>query len=84
MLHVQRALAPEDARLLHLLSGPLPDDADHAEALALVRSHPAIDVAKATLQRWADEARSLLGALPDGSARRALESLCDVVVERTG
>ncbi len=84
VLHVQRALAPGDARLLELLSGSLIDDAQHAEALALVRAHPAVDRAKADLQRYADEARALLAPLPDIAAKQALASLCDVVVERTG
>ena len=84
VLHVQRALASEDARLLELLSGALPDDDRHAEALGLVRAHPAMALARADLQRWADEARGLLDPLPDVPAKRALASLCDVVVERTG
>jgi heptaprenyl diphosphate synthase len=72
-----------DRRLQELLSGPLPDDARHAEALRLLREHPALDAARAEAQRWADAARAELAPLPDVPARRALESLCDAVVERT-
>ncbi len=83
-LHVQRSAAPGDARLLALLARPLPDDAEHAEALALVRAHPAIEAAKADLEARADVARALLTPLPEGAAKQALSSLCDIVVERTG
>ena len=83
-LHVLREAAPGDARLLDLLSRPLADDDEHAEALALIRAHPAVERAKSDLQLWADEARDLLAPLPDVAAKRALASLCDVVVDRTG
>ncbi len=82
-LHVRRAAAPEDARLLELLGRAVNDDAEHAEALALVRAHPAIELARADLAQLAAEARRLLDALPDVPARHALASLCDVVVTRT-
>ncbi len=73
---------PADARLQSLLGRPLADDAEHAEALALLRVHPAVDQARAYVQERADDARALLHAVPDGPARRALESLCDAVVTR--
>ncbi len=38
---------PADARLLELLDGDLTDDALHAEALDLLREHPAMDEARA-------------------------------------
>ena len=37
----------EDVRLLELLSGPIDDDRDHEEALGLLRSHRAMDEARA-------------------------------------
>ena len=37
---------PADARLRSLLAGDLSDDAPHAEALALLRAHPAVDEAR--------------------------------------
>ena len=74
---------PADARLRELLSRPIPDDSEHAEALALLRAHPAMEQARAEARRWADEARAALGALPASSVRVALELLCDSVVSRT-
>jgi heptaprenyl diphosphate synthase len=75
--------APGDSRLLELLDSDLTDDAAHAEALALLRAHPAMDEARAEVSRSADEARKLLEELPDTPARQALAGLCDLVVSRT-
>jgi heptaprenyl diphosphate synthase len=83
VLHARRSSDPTDARLLDLLAGDLSDDARHAEALALLRAHHAIDAARADLDRWAADARETLQPLPDVPARRALEALCDFVVART-
>ncbi|HQZ84644.1 MAG: hypothetical protein QG671_2097 [Actinomycetota bacterium] len=74
---------PGDERLLELLGRPLPDDDEHAEALALLLAHDAVGQARAEARRWADEARATLAALPDIAARDALERLCDYVVTRT-
>ena len=84
VLHVRRSDDPADHRLRQLLGGPLVDDAAHAEALGLLRVHPAMESARTEVRRCADDARDLLRQLPDIPARAALESLCDVVVERTG
>ena len=75
---------PADARLQSLLGRPLPDDAEHAEALALLRAHPAIDEARAQAHLWSEQARACLAPLPSGPAREVLELLCDYVVSRTG
>ncbi len=75
---------PADARLQDLLRRPLSDDAEHGEALALLRGHPALDEARTEARRWADQARSCLEPLPEGPARGVLELLCDYVVSRTG
>jgi heptaprenyl diphosphate synthase len=83
VLYARRADRAEDARLLTLLDGDLVDDGALAEALRLLRANPAMDEARATLASYADEARAVLAPLPDISARRALESLCDYVVSRT-
>jgi len=73
-----------DARLRELLSRDgLTDDAEHAEALALLRSHPAMEAARADLRRWSDAARGEVAGLPDIPARRAFEIMCDFVMERT-
>lgn len=75
---------PKDVRLQDLLQRPLPDDAEHAEALALLRAHPAIDAASVQARWWADSARQCLAELPAIPARDVLELLCDYVVSRTG
>ncbi len=75
---------PTDARLRELLGRPLTDDAEHREALQLLRAHRAVDEARAYVQRRADNARALLAPLPDIPARHALEALCDLVVTRSG
>ncbi len=77
------AMSSED-RLAELLVRPLPDDREHAEALTLLRAHPALDQARVEARRWADGARESLKELPANSARDALESMCDYVVTRTG
>ena len=75
---------PVDAELRDLLSRPLPDDAEHARALALLRAHPALVEAKAEAVHWAGEASACLAGLPQNAARDALEALCAYVVERSG
>jgi len=85
VLHALRSAGPDSVRLRELLSGAdLTDPRLHAEALGLLRAHPAMRAARADLQRWADEARAQVLALPDVPARAAFEALCDYVVERTG
>jgi geranylgeranyl pyrophosphate synthase len=78
--------ATSDAnRLRELLSdADLTDPRLHAEALSLLRAHPAMEAARADLRRWADKAREQVMSLPDVPARAAFESLCDYVVDRTG
>ncbi len=83
VLYARRSVEPADAPLLALLEGPLTDDGAHAEALALLRRHPAMAEARAEVRRWADDARAVLSPLPDFPARWALEALCDSVVDRT-
>ncbi|MGA5818383.1 polyprenyl synthetase family protein [Kitasatospora sp. NPDC094028] len=75
---------PEDTRLRELLAGDLSaDDALHAEALRLLRRHPALERARRETLRQAEEARATLAALPDCPAKAALEGLCDSVAIRT-
>jgi heptaprenyl diphosphate synthase len=84
-LHAMRSADPADARLIELLrSADLTDPRLHAEALALLRAHPAMEAARADMRGWADAARRQIMALPDVSARAAFEVLCDFVVERSG
>ena len=70
-------------RLQELLSRPLSDD-EVVEALGLLRSHEALEQARAVARQWADDARACLEPLPEGPARQALASVCDYVVNRTG
>jgi heptaprenyl diphosphate synthase len=79
-----RSTDPESARLRSLLAKPLTDDTEHAEALALLRAHPALTEARAYVQAEADAASVLLAKLPESSARSALQELCDTVVTRLG
>lgn len=80
---VLRSGDPADARLADLLSRPLPDDDEHAEALALLRAHSALEEARLEAVRWAGDARATVAGLPPTPVRAALESLCDYVVTRT-
>jgi heptaprenyl diphosphate synthase len=90
-LHVRRWFAQAgddvtaaDRRLNELLDGDLTDDDLHAEALRLLRAHPALEQARRDTLRYADEARAALSPLPDLPAKQALAGLCDAVVHRAG
>nr|WP_218910384.1 polyprenyl synthetase family protein [Nocardioides thalensis] len=87
VLMARASTDPADARLLELLdpeqSDLAADDALHAEALDLLRKHPAMDEARAYVVARAQEAKALLVALPEGSVRTALEAFADVVATRT-
>jgi heptaprenyl diphosphate synthase len=74
---------PVDARLLELLDSDLTDDARLAETLAVLRDHSSLRQAEDDVRRRANDARKLLEDLPEGPARSALESLCDLVVTRS-
>ncbi|BDH09273.1 polyprenyl synthetase family protein [Streptomyces hygroscopicus] len=75
---------PEDRALCELLAGDLTDDARHAEALAGLRAHPALEEARRDTVRYAQEARAMLAPLRSCTAKSALEGLCDAVVHRAG
>jgi heptaprenyl diphosphate synthase len=83
VLMARTSTDPADARLLELLDSDLADDGRHAEALDLLRKHPALDEARAYVIARAHEAKALLTALPDGPVRAALEEFADVVATRT-
>ena len=89
-LPVLYALASDDndaasVRLREILAaGPVTDDDVHAEALGLLRESAALKRARETVRGYADRARSSLAPLPHVPARRALESLCDFIADRTG
>jgi len=75
---------PGGDRLRELLQGDLTDDALLAEALTLLRAHPAMDAAQARLTAYVDEARSVADDLPAGPVREALHALTDFVLARNG
>jgi heptaprenyl diphosphate synthase len=83
-LYALQDASPAGARLRELVSRPLTDDAEHAEALDLLRSSPALELARETTRSYAEAARACLGDLPAAPARDALEALADLVVSRTG
>ncbi|HQR26267.1 MAG TPA: polyprenyl synthetase family protein [Nocardioides sp.] len=74
---------PGDARLLELLDADLTDDRLHAEALALLRAHPAMEQARQYVVGEAARAKALLAVLPPGPVRQALEAFADVVAVRS-
>jgi len=81
-LYARRSLAPDDARLVALLSSKVAEE-DVEETLDLLRAHPALDESRREVRRWADLAREELLSLPDTPARDALLQICDSVVTRT-
>jgi heptaprenyl diphosphate synthase len=85
VLHALAAPPGRDGdRLRDLLSrGGLTDEALHAEALALLRAHPAMDAARADLAGWVAVARAEIAGLPDVPARRAFATMSDFVLDRT-
>lgn len=84
VLYAQRSTGATGARLRSLVSRPLTDDAELAEALTLLRSSSALGQARATLITYTEAARAVLADLPDVPARAALHALTDLVLERTG
>jgi heptaprenyl diphosphate synthase len=84
VLYALRGAGESAARLAVLVSKPITDDAEHAEALELLRASDALDQARETMLAYADAARATLAALPAVPARAALEALADLVVLRSG
>jgi heptaprenyl diphosphate synthase len=75
---------PDAVRLREILAaGPVTDPDLHAEALTLLRESAALKRARETVRGYAEQARAQLSGLPEIGARRALESLCDFIADRT-
>lgn len=74
---------PADARLRELIGRRITDPDELAEALELMRAHPALANARAEVDRRAQLAKEHLSQLPDSAARDALYELCDQVVSRS-
>jgi heptaprenyl diphosphate synthase len=83
-LYALRGTGEGDRRLRELVGRPIADDAEHAEALRLLRSSAAMEEARATLRNYADMARETLAKLPDVPARSAFATLTQIVIARTG
>jgi heptaprenyl diphosphate synthase len=83
VLLARRSTDPADERLLTLLDGDLSDDALHAEALDLLRKHPAMDEARQYVLGRAREAQALLEAVPPGPVRDALDAFAVLIATRT-
>ena len=83
MLLALRSEDPADDRLKSLLGRPLPDDAEHAEALSLLRAHRAMDQARAYVATEAQAARDLLQVVPNEGVREALDRFAVVLTERS-
>ena len=83
VLMAKASTRPEDSRLLQLLDSDLSADDLHAEALALLRVHPAMDQARSYVVAQAQEAKARLSVLPESSVRTALESFADIVATRS-
>ncbi|PRY59384.1 heptaprenyl diphosphate synthase [Knoellia remsis] len=85
-LAVLRALEstdPADRHLQALLRSDLSaDDAHVAEALELLRAHPALEQARAETRAVGAEAQDALGSLPDSEAKAALLALATSVTDR--
>jgi heptaprenyl diphosphate synthase len=84
VLHVLASGDPADARLRSLLTGDLSDDARLDEALSLLRSHPAMERARAHTEAVARQAQDVLAPLPPSEAKDALYALATGVVTRAG
>ena len=83
-IYAKASSDPADARLRELLGGDLRDDARHAEALGLLRAHPALDRAREQTRAVGAQALAALTPLPDSDAKAALVALVDSVVDRVG
>jgi heptaprenyl diphosphate synthase len=85
VLRAKASTDPADARLLELLRSDLAhDDEAVAEALRLLRAHPALEQARDETYAVARDAQALLDPLPPSDAKAALQALAMSVVERAG
>jgi heptaprenyl diphosphate synthase len=84
VLYARASEDPADARLRELLAADLRDDALLAEALGLLRPHPAMRRAREATEAVARQAQDALAPLPESEARTALRALATSVVNRVG
>jgi heptaprenyl diphosphate synthase len=84
VLYARASTDPDDARLRELLGSDLREDDRLAEALGLLRAHPAMAQARERTHAVAREAQQALDPLPDSEAKQALLALATGVVTRAG
>jgi heptaprenyl diphosphate synthase len=84
VLYARASTDPADARLRELLGSDLREDDRLAEALGLLRAHPAMAQARERAHAVAREAQQALDPLPDSAAKQALLALATGVVTRAG
>jgi len=84
VLYALQGSDPSTQRLRELVSRPLTDECEHAEALSLLRSSEALEQARSTMLDFADSARATIAGLPELPATAALRALADLVVLRSG
>ncbi|MBY0441515.1 MAG: polyprenyl synthetase family protein [Mycobacteriaceae bacterium] len=84
VLYALQDSGPDADRLRELLVAPLDNEAAVAEALALLRASAGMAKAKATVLRYAQQARQELAQLPDVAGRQALARLVEYTVDRHG
>ncbi|EAQ00289.1 putative polyprenyl diphosphate synthase [Janibacter sp. HTCC2649] len=82
VLHALASTSPEDARLQELLLSDLSGDAELAEALTLLRAHPALVRARDETRAVGEQAQDALVGLPDSEAKTALLALATSVTHR--
>lgn len=81
----RRAAERQDARSLEILrrlDSDLSDDTALGELVALLREDEALEETRRLAQRTSDEAVEILGELPEGPVREALETFTRTLVER--
>ncbi|MBC9956271.1 polyprenyl synthetase family protein [Yimella sp. cx-51] len=83
VLYALASTDPADARLQALISKPITDPDEHAEALALLRRHPALERARQRTLAVAAQARALLEPLGESDALSVLRELPDSVASRS-
>ena len=81
-LQILRSNDPSDARLKELLAEPV-SDSEIPALIKELRAHSALSKSRDYLHQLANECKAMLTSLPEIPARRALESLCDAIVDRT-
>jgi heptaprenyl diphosphate synthase len=74
---------PEDQELIKLLQSPIKDESTVNEVIAVLRTHPALELSRTQMLQYAKDARAALGPLPINDVTSALYSLCDAIIDRT-